>query len=312
MARDKQSKPLVFGDLVYAYRLSSHFRALAASTRKAYEYCFRVALHPSALGDIPVTEITPRTVQRFLDAFADKPATQASVRAGIKAVEAWAIIREDDQGRPYLQQPITFGTQVVKSDGAREPWTEEQIELAVANSPEHLARAIQLAVWTGQRMSDLIRMRWTDIDTDRDGRPRINVTQKKTDLPLYVPILPELDAIMRTWDRSLGYILTKPTGAPWEGHELSSAWNHHRTKTAALEPLRAKQQSFHGLRASAVIRLRRAGHTDLEIASMVGMSPAMVTRYSRRASQWDNVVAARKRVGSDNVVSLTDRFKNKP
>jgi predicted transcriptional regulator len=49
---------------------------------------------------------------------------------------------------------------------------------------------------------------------------------------------------------------------------------------------------IHGLRATAVVRLRRAGATTGQIANMVGMSEQTVNRYCRLSVQRDNALAA--------------------
>ena len=49
---------------------------------------------------------------------------------------------------------------------------------------------------------------------------------------------------------------------------------------------------LHGLRATAVVRLRRAGATTGQIAGIVGMSEAMVNRYCRFSVQRDDALAA--------------------
>lgn len=49
---------------------------------------------------------------------------------------------------------------------------------------------------------------------------------------------------------------------------------------------------LHGLRATAVVRLRRAGATTGQIAGMVGMSEPMVNRYCRKSVQRENALAA--------------------
>ena len=49
---------------------------------------------------------------------------------------------------------------------------------------------------------------------------------------------------------------------------------------------------LHGLRAFAVVRLRRAGANTGQIADMVGMSEVMVKRYSRFSRQRENALAA--------------------
>lgn len=59
---------------------------------------------------------------------------------------------------------------------------------------------------------------------------------------------------------------------------------------------------LHGLRATAVVRLRRAGATTPQIVDMVGLSAPMVERYSRFADQKQNTLAA---------VVLLDRKANR-
>jgi hypothetical protein len=49
--------------------------------------------------------------------------------------------------------------------------------------------------------------------------------------------------------------------------------------------IRREGFTFHGLRASSVEKLREAGCNKSEIESITGMSPSMVTRYSRFADQ---------------------------
>jgi len=55
-------------------------------------------------------------------------------------------------------------------------------------------------------------------------------------------------------------------------------------------------RSFHGLRASSVEKLREAGCDTLEIQSITGMSPEMITRYSRFADQRALAKAAVRRL----------------
>jgi len=280
------------------YRADDEFRKLALSTRRGYEYGFRIA--QDSIGRCELANFNKNVFRNFLSGFADRPATQKYVRSGFVALETWALERD------YLVHPMTYLVRVKGGDGAREPWTDEQIDLAVRHARPELARAITLARWTGQRAGDLIAMQWQHVCRDDDGFPRIELKQQKTGLELWVPILPELEAELDRWDRSLGFILTKANGAPWTRQQLSSAWNYERDHSAALEPLRPKKLSFHGLRASAVIRLRRAGWTDSEVGGFVGMSEKMVSRYARRSVKWQNVRAAMKRTGMEqnNVVAL--------
>jgi integrase len=134
-------------------------------------------------------------------------------------------------------------------------------------------------------------MRWGDVENYR-GHPGINVVQQKTGKVLWVPMTQELQCAMETWERKPGFIVTRLDGQPYTRPMLSDEWWKECRRNSALKPLLDAKLSFHGLRASAVIRLRRAGCTEGEIASMVGMSVPMVSRYCRRSEQRDNALAA--------------------
>ena len=53
---------------------------------------------------------------------------------------------------------------------------------------------------------------------------------------------------------------------------------------------------FHGLRASSCEKLREVGCNDREIGAITGMSPEMITRYSRFADQKMLAKAAARRL----------------
>ena len=161
--------------------------------------------------------------------------------------------------------------------------------LAEEESASHLSRAVSLGANTGQRGSDLVRMRWTDIETV-NGHPGINVRQQKTGLRLWVPFTQALIAKIETWERRPGFILVRPDGTPFVGGMLTKAWYWERLRKPSLEPLR--HLHLHGLRATAVVRLRRANVSIPQICDVVGMSQQMVARYCRLSDQRENALAA--------------------
>jgi integrase len=264
---------------------SPKFDALARSTRVSYGYLLKLAERPDTLGSLPVDVIRPALVQAFLDGFADRPAQQKCAQTALKAVEKWALVRD------LLPYPITAGTEAPGGTGGHVPWTEEQVALAERHARPHLARVITLAANTGQRGSDLVKMRWNDIE-EVNGRPGINVTQQKTGLVIWVPFTQELIAAVATWERRPGFILLKKDGHPFTRQPLSDQWLRERDTRPALAPLRQAGVVLHGLRGFAVVRLRRAGANTGQIADMVRMSEVMVKRYSRFSVQRDNALAA--------------------
>src|SRR5262249_49946237 len=155
----------------------------------------------------------------------------------------------------------------------------------------HLARVITLAGNTGQRGSDLVQMRWTDIE-EYEGRIGINVTQRKTGLKIWVPFTQELVRAIDTWERRPAPILLKENGQPFSRAQLSDQWLRARDTMPALAPLKELGLVMHGLRGTACVRLLRVGAHTRQIADMVGMSELMVKRYTRFAEQRKNALAA--------------------
>lgn len=276
--------PTAFAAVIHAYLASPKFKSLSPSTQELYRRNLKIAEHPDVLGALPVGVIRPALVQGFLDGFADRPGAQICARVAIKAVERWALPRD------LLPFPITTGTEVIGSKGGHKPWTEAQVATAEQYARPELSRVITLAANTGQRGSDLIRMAWSDIETI-SGRPGINVTQHKTGVQLWIPMTQELMAAVETWERRPAPFLLKPTGEPWRTREqLTMAWDHERARNKYLAP--CADMVLHGLRATACVRLKRAGANEIQISDMVGLSEPMVRRYCRFSVQKENAMAA--------------------
>lgn len=253
-----------------------------------------MAEHPEALGGLSSLTIRPSLVQAFLDGLAGTPGRQKNARTALKAVEKFALVRD------LLPYPIMTGTETIKMDGGHEPWSDEMIRLALEHARPDLARVVMLGVECGQRGSDIIKMRWSDIEDQVDPisgemRPGIHVIQKKTGVRLWIPFTRDLVAAIEAWRptrRPPFFLVLRPDGSPFDRNMLSWAWNFERANNPALAPLEAAGLVLHGLRATAVVRARQRGATVLQISSMFGMSEPMVARYSRLADQREMAMAA--------------------
>lgn len=287
-------EPRSFASVIRAYLASEKFRRLAPATQASYLQHLSLAEMPEHLGALPVGVIRPAEVQKFLDKLADRPGAQMVMRSCLKCVEAFALPRD------LLPFPITTGTEVVGSDGGHEPWTDEQVALVEKCARPEVARAVTLGANTGQRGSDLIKMRWSDV-AEVDGRRGIHVIQKKTGLQLWIPFTAALEYAIDTWERRPGFILLNSKAMPYRTQKhLRMAWFREINANETLAPCR--DLVLHGLRATAVVRLRRAGATTPQIVDMVGLSAPMVERYSRFADQKQSALAA---------VVLLDRKANR-
>src|SRR5215467_9707701 len=82
------------------------------------------------------------------------------------------------------------------------PWPWHMIEHLREHAALHLWEAAALALYTGQRMSDVLAMLWSDID-----QGLIAVVQSKTTKKLWIPIHHELAALLRVLEGRLRKML---------------------------------------------------------------------------------------------------------
>src|SRR5215831_18280484 len=206
-----------FAAVIRAFMASPRFQGYSPATQVTWGRELRLAERPDTLGALSVNVIRPALVQAFIDGLSDRPGKQAAALAALRQVERWAIVRD------LLSQPITTGVEFTRSHDGHRPWTDEQVQLAETQARPELARVVTLAANTGQRGSDLVKMRWTDLEL-YNGLTGINVCQVKTGRQIWIPITQELSAAMTGWERRPGFILLRPTGIPWTRKALTWAW----------------------------------------------------------------------------------------
>jgi integrase len=143
--------------------------------------------------------------------------------------------------------------------------------------PKGSSERVLLARYTGQRQADVLRMAPEHIE---DGG--IVVVQQKTGKELWVPLHSDLKTATESWGSS-PYVVDRK-GKPYTAVRFRAAWSALMSRTPASR-IRNEGFVFHGLRASSCEKLHEAGCNDREIGAITGMSPEMITRYTRFADQ---------------------------
>ena len=135
---------------------------------------------------------------------------------------------------------------------------------------------VRALLFTGQRMSDVSRMAWSDV---RDGA--IRVVQGKTGAKLAVPLHPELAEVLAAWPRSHQRILTMAFGKPFTPKGFGD-WMVDKIGQSGV----ASRRITHGLRKAAARRLAEAGCSANEIAAITGHATRVeISRYTKAAEQ---------------------------
>lgn len=118
-----------------------------------------------------------------------------------------------------------------------------------------MQRAMILALHSGQRQGDLLRLSWGNYDGAtivlRQGKARKNgVAGRKVEIPVTQALKTMLDGI----DRSAAVILTTPSGRPYTGKNFRQQW-----KAACRAAGVPDELHFHDIRGTTVTMLARGG-----------------------------------------------------
>lgn len=150
-------------------------------------------------------------------------------------------------------------------------WTDAFEADFLASAPEHLRQAYMLAVWTGQRQGDLLRLPWSAYDGTH-----IRLKQSKTNEYIQVPVGAPLKAMLDAMPRRSTVILTTLEGRAWTSDGFRASWRK------AVAKIGISGVTFHDLRGTAVTRLALARCTELQIAAVTGHSLSDVRSIRER------------------------------
>ena len=231
-------------------------------------YMLRVILrHP--LSRLSLHCLTPTELAKYRD---ERLAvvTGATVRRELAIVRHCLQVARNEWGFVLPSNPVDQ----VKLPPPNAPRTrrasagelERLLDACEAKGNQRLSAVIQMAVETGMRRSELLGMRWADVDLEART---VFLPKTKNGHPRTVPLSP----------RALEIICSTPEVAdkvfPISANALRLAWERLRRR-AGIFGLR-----FHDLRHEAVSRFFEKGLNIPEVAAISGhRDPRMLMRYT--------------------------------
>ncbi|TCJ39095.1 tyrosine-type recombinase/integrase [Parafrankia sp. BMG5.11] len=247
------------------FRASPDFSALAPRTQK--DYSRHLLALEKEFGDLPLVALEDRRVRGDIHGWRDRLAAKSRRQADYAfAILARTLSWAKNRGMVTVN-PCERGGRVYRPDRSGQVWTFEQEAAFTAVAPPHISAALTLALWTGQRQGDLLRLRWLDY---RDGVIRLR--QRKTGMRVEIPVAPALVKVLEhtkptepnalTGGEGEVTILRTERGTPWTEGGFRASWRK-ACKKAGIEGL-----SFHDLRGTAVTRLAQAGCSVPESATI--------------------------------------------
>ena len=197
-----------------------------------------------------------------------------------------------------VDNPSEF-VETVKGKGTgtkRRPFTLDQIRAVLAVANEEWRSMLLFGLYTGQRLGDVARMTWANVDIERS---QIRLVTQKTGAALTIPMAPPLKAHIE----NLHAPDARPDLAPLhpgafaihERQGKSVTLSNQFADILALAGLREKKPhrvttgegrdgrhetqalSFHSLRHSAVTLLKEAGIPAAVVQALIGHESAQIS-----------------------------------
>lgn len=264
--------------LAAAYSASSEYADKAENTRKLYRV--QIDRIVETWGKFPVNHLEPHHVRAVLEAEDWGAGTRNMVLAVLAVLYRWGRRNNRASADP---------TKDIKryKVGEHDPWPEDILEAALASDDDTIRLATHLLYFTGQRIGDVMAMRWGDI---RGGH--IFVKQTKTGKQVEPPLIAELQAELDKLERDFGPIIKGIN----EGQV--------RRKLQAFTRKLGVETVPHGLRKNAVNALLEAGCTIAEVSAITGQTHQVVEHYAAKVN--------RRKLGKAAIVKFAASRKNIP
>lgn len=260
---------MTIAKLIDAYQKSPEWAKLAGNTRKSYRR--HLDYFREKIGSYDPDRIRTRHVNDMRDALADKPTDANRKIACLSTLYSWG--RSQDWCKT---NPAIVVKKLPATGKARGPWPQDLIEAARATAEGRDLLLFEMLIGTGQRISDVLAMRWGDLDGDG-----ITVKQGKTKAVIYVPLTDRLRGLLEATPRRGLWIICQANG---QRVRYNLAW---KDMMALRKKIGAEAFDIHSLRHSAASEIASLpGMTADHVRAITGHSAVeMVRLYAGKAMQ---------------------------
>ena len=252
-------------------------------------------------GDLPIKSITRKRVKKAIDKFANSGAflTDGSGRQSRKKRCSNTVLRykcvlsgifKYAIQQFYIKKNPVEGVYVKVTSNIIERYLSEQERQALLqacrqSSWDRLYLLVVMAITTGMRKSEMMHLRWSDIDFDRS---LARLADTKNGSPRHNPIpAPAMQELKKFHTSGNDYIFSSPY-KPSVPFEFTKRWKAALT-LAGIENFR-----FHDLRHTAASYLVMAGATLHETAEILGHKSTETTkRYAHLSTHHKSALAER-------------------
>lgn len=238
----------------------------------------------------PMTDLTAEDIVKFRNHLV-KSLSARTVNHNLKGLKM--LFKAAKQDRVISEDPSEFVTSTKKAPKKpRRPFTVDELKKLIAVADEEWKSMIRFGLYTGQRLGDIAKIKWGDIDLER-GRIRL-VTQKTSKslvLPIAQPLKTHLQSLKKNQtpeapihQTSFGIIDKQGRTA-----NLSNRFSDLLAKAGLQEKKSHSKKGTsagrHGARASAGLGFHCLRHTAVTMLQEAGIPLAVVMEIAGHDSE---------------------------
>lgn len=262
-------------------RRTPEWIALDPATKDKNEHLAKVFLdlpvvdgHPALWGDMPVRDLRRRHVKDIIGRFSETPHKAKHLLVALRKMIAVALDEE------WIDTDPTYKLSYTPDYKGWRAWTEKERETFEAKYPIGTTprTCYALALWLGNRRSDVATLRWEMFDWKRNV---VRVEQEKGGKVLILPITPMLRDTLAPLERKGDAVLLTAYGKPFSAKSLTGTMAKWTEKAEM-----PKGCTLHGLRKSLGKLLAEGGASTRQLMDTLGHDDIEHAElYSREASQ---------------------------
>jgi site-specific recombinase XerD len=218
----------------------------------------------SFFGDYMVTEVTPSLIKEYKKKRREdglKPASINRELAAMKkafnlAIKEWEWIREN----PVMKVSMEA------ENNARDRWLREgEEERLLGASPVWLRELIIFALNTGMRLSEILELKWREVDL---SRKTVTVIRSKNGQKRTIPLNEKVSRLLLI--KSISRSNEGEFVFPSQAYTMLSKYNVGRGFRKAARRAKVQDFRFHDLRHTFATRLVQAGKDLYKVQRLLG------------------------------------------
>jgi len=259
---------------VIAFCKAGPFKGLAPSTRSKWTpWLDRIGKYFGDLRTVQFerTDKIRPVIIKWRSQWSDKPRT---ADYGMQVL-SWVLSNAVDPMGKISRNPCEGIKRLYASDRSAIIWTDADIMQLKATCPVEVSRAVDLAVHTGLRLGDLLRLSWSHV-----GENAITIATGKSNRrrEALIPLYADLRAVLDRIPKRATTILTSSRNRPWTVNGFGTSFDRAKRAAGLME----RNLHFHDLRGTAATKFYVSGIPERAIAEIMGWEEEQVHKIIRR------------------------------